>query len=246
MRKSRATGFSLPELMLVCAMFSAFLLITHYLLSHGLGMWQRTASSQDSGLQLVRAEKALREDLRATGLTVIRVSPAKQAVWMLSAINPSTGEFEYTREGAPRWQRNILYYLVKPPDHDSRFAQVCLDKPYHCPHKQLVRCVIDGPNTTTPDEDTELLLSSGEIAPSASSLNSIPPAIQGLESTDVVASGLLSFEVSQGEKELAQEIEFRLRAFSAEGSGKISAPGREDLRDSPFTHEILGSVFPGN
>ena len=61
-----------------------------------------------------------------------------------------------------------------------------------------------------------------------------------------MATGLVSFEVSQGKNELAQEIEFRLRAFSAEGAGKVSALGREDLQDSPFTHEILGSVFPGN
>lgn len=246
MRKSRSVGFSLPELMLVCAIFAGFLLLTHYLLSHGLGVWQRTASSQDSGLQLARAERALREDLRASGVTSIGIAHSGKVLWMLSAVDPTTGEVRYQEDGTPLWQRNILYYLVKPPDHDRLYRQVCLDQPYRCPHQQLVRAVIDGPNAAPPSEGAELLLSQGDIAPPENFLDETPPPIKGLESFDVVASGLVSFEVSRGENELAQEIEFRLRAFSAEGAGKVSAPGREDLRDSPFTHEILGSVFPGN
>ena len=253
--ESRA-GFSLPELLIVITIFSGFLLIVHYLLSSGFGAWRRTASSQDSGLQLAKAQKALRNDLQASGVTVATIAssphflPASSgdALWMLSAVEPEQGEILRKDDGTPLWRRNILYYLAVPTEHARIFGQSCLNKPYHCPHKLLIRRVFDGANEPTPDDDIEAMMTEVEIRQRAIAPAVISPDISGpaAERTDIVATGMVSFEVRRGSGDWSGEIEYRLRAFNGEGVGKVSALGREDLRNSPFTHEILGSVFPGN
>ncbi len=248
MKRESGAGFSLPELLIVITIFSGFLLLVHYLLSSGLGAWRRTASSQDSGLQLVKAQKALRNDLQASGVTVTTIASSGDALWMLSAVDPDNGEILRKDDGTPLWRRNVLYYLAIPTEHDRIFRQACLNRPYHCPHKLLIRRVFDHPNSPAPDDDIEALMTEAEFRARALATSGMSPNISGpvAESTDIVATGMVSFEVHRGAGDWSGEIEYRLRAFNGEGVGKVSALGREDLRNSPFTHEILGSVFPGN
>lgn len=255
----RSRGFSLPELLLVMAIFSAFLLSVHYLLSSGLGTWRRTASSQDASLQLAKAHRALYDDLRATGIAscevvnsaVLGTSTTGDVLWLLSANDSSSSQPCRKEDGTPFWQRNVLYYLGAPTDHDRLFKQVCQAKPFVCPHKVLIRRVFDSQRATmanSPEADVEELMPSAQVRTRARlprDFNSPFPGAAA-EKSEIVATGLVDFQVSKGAHGWNGEIEFRLKAFDVDSAGKVSMIGREDLRNSPFTHETFGSVFPGN
>ena len=61
MKKFR--GISLPELLLVVALFSLFLIIPYQIMKSGLLIGWRTESREDVGLQLRKAYFSLEKDL---------------------------------------------------------------------------------------------------------------------------------------------------------------------------------------
>jgi prepilin-type N-terminal cleavage/methylation domain-containing protein len=253
-------GFTLLELLIVAVIFSLFLLVSYGLLSSGMGVWQKTASSQDVGFQLGKARFSLQRDIRDASFTNSEVSlqPGMAAdlargdvLWFLSAVDPSTGQFTRKVDGTPFWQKNILYYLTVPLRHDQLFGVSCQSAKYHCPHHFLVRRVIDsGPPTSPlgPVDDEETLLAPSQIEdwvkrPDSFSLDLNNPLPDG---DHLVASGLLDFDVSMAPDATGGEIEIRLMGFDLDQAGKKIALGREDLKDSPYTHHFLASYFPGN
>ncbi len=255
----RAKGFSLPELLLVVGIFSAFLLCIHSLLNSGLSAWRRTASAQDARIELNKAYRRLLEDLRATGLTSCSVSSSAalstptqgDVLWLLSAADPSGAELCRKDDGTPFWQRNVLYYLCTPTDHDTIFGMRCQAKAYFCPHKVLVRRVYDLRPVTSPSSpegSIEELMTVSQVKARALAPRTLSSSFPGpeAEQSEIVATGLLDFSVSKGAEGWSSEIVVRLKAFNADQAGKVARVGQEDLRSSPYTHETLASVFPGN
>ncbi len=255
----KVRGFSLPELLLVVTLFSAFLLSVHYLLSAGLQSWRRTASSQDARIQLSKAHRALQDDLRATGITSCEIADSASlatptsgsVLWLLSALDSNGSQRCRKEDGTPFWQRNVLYYLCTPTDHDKLFGTSCQVQPFFCPHKVLVRRVYDAQlvtRPTSPEANIEELMSVAQIKTRALPPRNLNSAFPGApsEKSEIVATGLLDFTVTKGSEGWPGEVVFRLKAFQADSAGKVSRIGQEDLRNSPFTHEALGSVFPGN
>ena len=91
-------------------------------------------------------------------------------IWFLSAEDPNGDpklgqKFVFDNSGDPIWQRNIIYYLIRPGNHDDvSNGNICdvsagPDGDSDCPHKFLIRKVIDGPDGT----DGEILLSAADV-----------------------------------------------------------------------------------
>ena len=255
--RARPHGFSIVELILVAAIFSLFLLVSYLLLNSGLGVWQKTASSQDATFEMSKVRSSLTRDLRETSFEECAVAGAPpvpgsgRAIWFLSAVHPATGIFAQRADGSPLWQRNIVYYLTVPSDHDALFGMHCAGQDDRCPHKFLVRRVFDTGPATDPGSaitQQETLLSPGQVGdllgrPQGYGLNISGPTA---ESQELVATGLLDFEVELQPGPWEHEIQVTVSAFNVQEAGKKFALGSESLKQTPYTHHLLFSVFPGN
>jgi hypothetical protein len=262
-RPARRFGFSLVELLLVAAMFSLFMIASYTLLSSGVSVWQRTASSQDAGFQMGKARVSLQEDLRQASFASTRVGRSANlvggategnVVWLLSALNPASQTFcRKTTDGLPFYQRNIVYYLAVPRDHDSLFGVSCAGTDTRCPHKFLIRRVFDSGPPTAPDSPLskeEKLLGPGQVQDLIPLPRGYSLELTGAdsESDKLVATGLLDMSVSlgSGDSAASREVRVTLSGFDVEDAGKKVRLGQQDLKDSSYTHTIVFSVFPGN
>lgn len=262
--RARQAGFSLLEVLVVCTIFSLFLLVSYGLLSSGIGVWQRTSSSQDVSFQLGKARARLCDDLRPAAFAKVQVgrapSPAPgqtegDVLWFLSAIDPSTGAFcRKATDGLPFYQRNVVYYLAAPTDHDALYGVSCASNTdARCPHKFLIRRVFDRPQPTLPtspprlEEAIMLPGALGTLLPRPTGFGLRLPNTQA-ESDELVATGMLSWQVVRGAGVSAvdREIRITMSGFDAMDAGKKVQLGREDLSNSAYTHTIQFSVFPAN
>ena len=254
-------GFSLPELLIVASIFSVFLMATYIFLDSGLAVWERTASSQDVSFQLQKAKSDLGRELSQAKFSKSALaesySPGLESsqgdvLWFLSAYDSKSQRAVRRPNGSAFWQRNILYYLKVPNQHDKFFDTACSGHYKTCPHKVLVRKVIDSGPVTSPSSslvNEEALLFAGSIAgfltaPDGFSFPSQGPSV---ESAEIVATGLLSFRLTASPKEGTQkEYAIKLAGFDVEKAGRKLHFNKEDIFQSPYTHFIDFSVFPGN
>lgn len=260
MKRRTGRGFSLPELLIVSAIFSGFLVVSYLLLHSGLGVWTKTAGSQDVDMELLKARDTLRRDLLQASFVQCRVSHyptlagadnTGDVLWMLSAEDPTTGELARDSEGTPFWQRNVVYYCVVPTDHDKYYGTACgASKPADCPHKLLVRRVIDDGTPTRPGsraKNEEALLDTvtlGGLFVVPTDRRSIPG---GDSNTQVVAGGVLDFKVSLApEAEWPEEVRVQLVGLPEKVDGKRLELGKGDPHASSYAHSLLFSVQPGN
>jgi prepilin-type N-terminal cleavage/methylation domain-containing protein len=250
LRRSRS-GFSLAELLVVAALFSVFLSVSYVILKNGMESWHRTESSQDVGFELAQASYWLQSDLSTTSVDMLRTTVDGNVLWFLSPIDPATDEMGRKDDGTVLWQRNIIYFLTVPQDHDQLFGLSCEGQDTRCPHKFLVRRVFDRGSVTNLDSspaNEEKLMSEAEVSrftgrPKGYGLDFGHAAS---ESDKLVARGLLEFEVRNQPDAYVGEIEVRLSGFDVNEAGKKIALGRTPLEDSPYTHDLLFSSFPGN
>lgn len=256
-RRSRA--FSLLELSVAAGVFSALLLVVLALFNQSIYVWRATSSSDGANRELRKARVALERDLELTNLTqVARVNvPGHlsggvadgQALWFLSPLDPATGRLVTDEDGKPVWQRNILYYLVVPTNHSTLFGMTCagggnskgMDD--RCPHKLLIRRVIDFGTPTDPADPAtaESLIPAGSIAPYLQQ----PPGgfdISGWPDARIVASNLLTFESTDG----TGAINVDVRAVGIDEARREAHLGVDALYDSRFTEQHPFSVFPRN
>lgn len=258
----RRRGFSLIELMLVASIFSLFLIASYMLLSSGLNVWHKTSGSQDIDTQFSRLEAVLRRDLQDGSFAQCAVGKTpwlppgggqSNVLWLLSALDPGTGDFVRKQDGSPFWQRGILYYLSVPLEHDEMFGVRCDSKRFSCSHGMLIRRVVDiNPMTTPtgPESKIEKLMSPAKVSglldrPRSFALDFTPR--EEVESSEIVASGLLDFQVALApSSDYPSEVEIRLASFQVEEAGKKVRLGQEDLLNSPYTRQLLISIFPGN
>jgi hypothetical protein len=255
------SAFSLPELLIVSGLFSVFLLASYTILTSGLQVWDRTSSSQDASFQLQRARVQIERDLSQsssfeTGIKVGAVGdkalPEGDTLWFLSAQIESTQKWAQSDDGKPFWQRNILYYTAIPLDHDELYTTACPGTPEICPHKVLVRKVIDSGPATGPESTR---LAQEVLLPPKTILNYLTRPTTGLsfpvqssvEKAEVVATNLYSatFRADPtGQAEL--ELEVTLVSFDLKEAGKKFEFRAGQVETSPYARKATFSVFPPN
>ena len=238
-------GFSLAEMMLVLGLFALASTLIFQVLSDGFRKFRALNSRHDTQQRMSKSLTALQRDLEKADqnqLGIKRVAAAGNgdAIWFLSADDPtqSNPDLRFVRDpasGLPRWQRHILYYLIRP----SNYAKVsggynCAIDPdprgdYYAPHKFLIRKVINRPS------DPEKLMTAAEIeafltAPADQNLAGLASEAQ-VESCRLISDGLLSLEATRYDKTL----ELDLRAVQVDRANAALRMGSVSLKSSPYT-----------
>lgn len=257
-------GFSLLELSVAAAVFSVLLLVVLALFNQSIYVWRVTSSADGANRELRKVRAALERDLALTSPTEIARAQVPghlgggasdgEALWFLSPIDPATGEIVLDEDGLPVWQRNILYYLVVPGDHAGTFGSTCAGGAAangyddRCPHKILIRRVIDAGTATIPTDPTtrEALIAPGAIGPYL-----VQPTgfdISALPDTRIVANNLLCFETVSAPppNNQAREVLVDVRAVGVEEARRETSVGTAPLYNSRFTEQHPFSVFPKN
>ncbi|MCA9796235.1 MAG: type II secretion system protein, partial [Candidatus Eremiobacteraeota bacterium] len=208
----RTRGFTLLEVILGTALLGMLMVFLAAILMGSQKVWRQVSGSTESGSQLLKALREVRGEMVLASprqITTVQVpaslggGPDGDAVWFTSAIDPNTGEFVRKPNGSPFWQRNVLYYLVVPTNHDNLFGASCAGgvgpDGYDdtCPHKVLIRKEIDfGPATDTTNEaNEETLMTPAEIGPYLTRPNGYSVTTFAGEQAQIKARELLGFRV---------------------------------------------------
>lgn len=276
----KISGTNLIELLAALGVFSLLCAFATMLLSQSVRVWSGANSKEDAGMQLLKGRRALLRDLsqaRArpdpdTGeqclnyIKAPQVLGGGQALWFLSAERADGQGFALDRDGYPYWQRNILYYLAIPSDHDALYGGPCQpssnpDGNDCCPHKVLIRVVIDADKKTEPlpdlpadvpdDSSPEELLSPDKIegyllAPKGLDVSKLM-ALPKVQSVQVLAPTLLWFQVQLMGTTLEDGIQVDLRAVALrEANSRSGGLGASSLLDDPLTQQSLFTVITKN
>lgn len=245
MTSSRRRAFSLPELLLVMTLFSLASALVFHLLNDGFRKFRAISSRHDTQQRMSKALAWLQRDLEKADPDQIRMkrvnSPGNgDVIWFLSADDPGQNnpDLRFIRDpatGLPRWQRHIVYYLIRP----SNYAKVSqglnpgLDSDprgdYFAPHKFLIRKVVNRP------PNPEKLMTPAEVdalvtAPADHNLSALASE-PGVESCKLTADGLLSLEFTRYDRTL----EIDLRAVHLERARAALPIGGVSLKSSPYT-----------
>lgn len=175
-------------------------------------------------------------------------------MWFLSAVSDTGKMAHKALDGSPFYQRNVIYYLVVPAGHTSCSG---LNGPNGlddaCPHKLLIRKVVDVPPATSPTDNPDLTEESliRDVTPYLTRPNgrdlSAMQSEPNLERAEVVASNLLWFEVTLNpDPEIANEVQLDLRAVSLDDARREVQFGSVSLAVSRFTQQQLITVVPKN
>jgi len=244
--KGHRQGVTVIELLVALSIFG-FLSIALFLMFDKGSDAVRTANAQrQAQLSLNKAHSWLQRDLNQADpqqLNHKRVSsPAGNgdAIWFLSPEDPTETDpdlrFRHSNEtGAPVYQTQILYYLVRPVDYNKVSGGIPAavdpdpDSDFFAPHKFLVRKVIDT------GSDPETLLSPTDIDTFIT-----PPVDYSLSpfesESDVidyrlVSDKLLSFEVDSDQS----VVYVRTAALKIDEARRRIPIGNRSLRDDPLT-----------
>ena len=245
--RSKNRGFSLVELMAALTVFGLIISLSFAYMSQSQRLYQRVNASGSADVGLRRAAVSLERDLENAAHGSVKFTnngtgPQRcgDAVWLLSAEDPTSGEFARHPDGSLFWQKNILYYLTVPQDHDERYQMTCNEFDQVCSHKILVKLVIDNGVSTTPSSprsSEELLLSPADasgflIRPSTIDLSPLATDPRVISAT-LVASHLLDNRVSSAREE--REIRCQLTAGLIEDARKNFALGKVPFPEKSFT-----------
>jgi len=246
----RKAGFTVLETIVAVSMASVMLLATTLLLFNSATTWRKVVGEQDASGQLLKAEAWMRRDLNSAAFRALTVGDSLSsltgkdgdAVWFLSAIDPTTGEFVRNPDGTPHWQTNILYYLVVPTgDNPTGFSGGGIqDSGYEVSHpgKVLVRKVID--NDPAPATETLLSdVSSYLEAPDGATFSG--PAS---DSASIVARNLLSLRA--GTNPDLEAVNILLQAAKIEEQQLRFALGSRSLLTPEFLLERRFDMYPDN
>ncbi len=262
-------GFSIPEVLTALTLFALMILIMTAAFKGSTQVWRRSSGVSVVQTQLGKAAAALARELENADFEEVRVSdgpntlgaaPDGSAIWFLSSVEPGSGTPLRKDDGSPFWQRNVLIYAVVPSAHTQTFGTLCqggfgpdgFDD--HCPHKILVRKVIDRAPATDPSDETteETLLTPSEVAgyltrPQGFDLNPML-AEPGVEQATVLANSLLyaRFVLEPQPASYPEEIEIDLRSVMIAQAQREVAVGQVSLSSHPLTVQRLFSVFPQN
>ena len=265
--KLRREGFTLLEMIVVLGIFSLALSILAFTLISSRKLLVDTTGGAEASQKLRKVYLSLEEDLRSSSFATPAVANsvtttggglAGDAFWCLSSEDPVTEQRARGSDGRALWQRNILYYPTVPSNHATLYGSVCSGganaEGYDsvCPHKVLVRKVIDsGPATTPADPDSvETLLTVADITSYLSAPTGFQASLVGAGSQEarVLLPNLLTFRVQRAPEPTrwADELRFRIKITALDDLGKSVALGTADLDRAPQTEELEFSIFPEN
>lgn len=259
-------GITLLELIVSVSIFSLVGLMLAAAFSAATNTWRSTSASSDAQLALNKARDDLVRDLQNTSFASVRVAggattlgpPDGDVVWFLSAIDPSTGNYMRRSDGSPFWQRNILYYSIVPDNHSALFGYTCSGGAdvdgyeNQCPHKVLVRKVIDGGGATDPNDETteETPLTASEASSYLTRPNGYDTssmlAESGMTDVSLPSTNLLTFRVQLApEPAWQREVRVELGSVSILTAGREVRIGSTPLSTTRFYRNLTLSVFPG-
>ena len=218
-------------------------------------MGSKVSGNDLTAFQLRRARRFLETDLLQTSYTLTNTTlvpghlpsvPDSQAIWCLSAINPATTK-SIDGGGIPFWQRNVLYYAITPGDDVCGGGASPAGLDDYCPHKILLRKVVDQPPVTTPTQNPEAFLAdmSAYLTRPLNSRASNMAGEPALESFTVVAQDLLTFDANRS-TDVPCEIRITLQATNLTGARKRLALGSTSLSESVHTLTMTLSIFAKN
>lgn len=219
-------------------------------------MWLSSSSGQDAAQRLQKAAIALERDFPMASVSNVRVRPVPaslsgggydgDAIWFLSAVNPHDGKAYVKADGTPFWQCHIIYYSVVPDQVEALAtrpirAGITNDYEDRCPHKVLVRKVVDvGTPTDASDEDSaEVLMDDPSrflTRPTKYDVSAMTAQAETLK-VDIVTNDILYF---RAETQTAPSgVQFDLRALGIEEANSVATAQSISLLDSPFTKQSL-------
>lgn len=266
-RRRNRRAISLLELMLGTGIFTLIMVVLVGLFNQSLSVWRVTSGSDTAMRELRKTRAALERDLVLSRPSLVARAAVSdhvggggsdgEALWFLSPVDPATGQIVRKADGSPMWMRNILYYLVVPANHDAVFGMHCNGGPGpngfddRCPHKVLVRKVIDSdaPTVATDEASEEVLLTDASAylsQPNGYDLSGMTEA--GVEDRRIVANSLLMFfSVSAPPPgNVATEVAVDTRAMSISEARREEQVGTVAGSDSRFTMQSPFSVFLRN
>ncbi len=260
MTPKSSRGFSLAELLMALTLLSMIVLFSFLYLDRSQRLWRRVNASSSAGQSLRKASARLGPDLRNCGKKEIDTTTngtgtqrLGDAVWFLSAEHPDDGTFVRTDGGGSFWQRNILYYLTVPLDHDSRYGTACHAWERVCPHKILLRKVIDsGPATTpaSPESAKEELLTVAQAAAyltRPATLDLSTASEPGVTKVEYVTGTLLDLRVElEKSGESVLEVRCDLEAPLLEDARGHVAVGQQPFPANTFTLVRRLAAIPAN
>lgn len=264
----RKLGFTLLELVVSFAVFVLAMGLLASILISSKALLTEVGGNADATQKIKKIFLAVNRELRATSYLWVKTDKmanmpgpgsAGDALWFLSSVDPKNGDVSARGDnGRPRWQRNVIYYPSVPTDHDSLYGIHCAGGAdvegydLHCPHKVLIRKVVDsGPVSTynDPDRVEEIIPESGINTYLNAPVGFTVPTIgQGTEQAQAVCPGILSFRAEK----LAstplepEQIKIRLKVTNLEELGKKTALGTASLESAPQTESLEFCVFPEN
>lgn len=224
-------------------------------------LWFQLSSEQSVQLELRKAVASLERDtsMLSSGQTATaRVSSLHHsgsadgdAFWFLSPRPGGEGDPLVKSDGRPFWQCHVLYYTVVPyqlEELSTGAVGAGADADGYedrCPHKVLIRKVIDVGTPTDPlDESSEETLLTDVTPyltrPTAHRLGAMASE-PGVQKVEIVAVDLLTFRVQSGAA-YGGETVFDLRAVPIEDVSKQSGYGQANLSPNPQTLHTLFSV----
>jgi hypothetical protein len=203
-------GFSVAELVISLGVFSLMSVVLFGTMRFGINSWRAVDSRHEATNALYKAQVSLKRDLQAADTEFMGVAAvgagSGDVIWFLSADDPNADpklgqKFMFDDSGDPVWQRNIIYYAVRPANHnDVSNGTLCNtdsnpDGDGTCPHKFLIRKVIDGPDGT----EGEILLTAGEVtayltAPAGYNFSSMTSEAN-LEDVSLITDDMLWFKL---------------------------------------------------
>lgn len=221
-------GHTLLELSIALSLFGIISLVSFLALRQSAGVFTSTSSRDQAVQRLVKARQWLQSDLELihldpTTFATQTVPPSigggadSDAVLFLSAIEPSTGEFQLKPDGSPYWTRNILYYGIVPTNYAEATGYAYAggnDGGYECscPAKQLVRVVIDQNSGNDPNN----VATADTLVPSLGPQLTRPSSYFRSPDRKTVVANLLTFRCRQ----LGQLLDVDLRAVAIAEAGR--------------------------
>lgn len=259
---NRARGHTIVEVLIAASIFSVCLLVLAALFTQTQNLWRSINSRDVSRRELAKASASLQRDLKlASGqeLSKTRVPPSLgsgddgEAIWFLSPVDPVSGQMVHRQDAKPFWQRNILYYLVVPANHNNSFQVNCLGTAgpggyeVACAHKVLIRKVIDSGPATIPGNETTQETLVPSVAAYLTRPNGLSVAAMAgepnLKEVKIVATNLLYFATTAPG---ATQLDIELRAVAVELARHQMPLGSTSIYDSRYTRQAALNLILNN
>lgn len=251
---NRKRAFSLLELVVTLSLGAFIAMITAMSLRNASRVWTNTSSRDTAMRDLARARHSLEANLAQVSLApnrmVINAAPASlgggadgDCLQYLSATNSTTQQMTLLTDGSgsPYFFENLYYTITVPQNHDTLVGHSCTGGneggyDYNCPHKVLLRGVVNENPAFTPGDPTtqDKLLSPLTLAR--------PTGFPNSQALNTVAINLLTFQVKRQDCELLVDI----RAVALRDAATRVGVGTRSFRRGGYTIEQRFSVFPKN